>query len=639
VSPLPVLQAAGRGTDQMHFVRAHREIEAAHNQPSLQGQAVDLLEYREDLLRGFRQIYRLCLAEAKTLLAGPIWAFAGDPIRVILRATRTYAHVLAESTHPDLLRDALARDRFFDHLWVQAVEQPQLKPLIAYERDALHAGDIPLFHSRPDTRDLWTADGRCLPDFLVAPSLETVKARLGSLSEADLARQSWIIEAALVTRSMGEPSGSGISLLAPTKVQATPARLIRAACAVGDRLGTLALPGAPGITWLGVNYVDEREWRLARAGLDLYNGGSGIAFFLAYLGALTGSEHYTDLARAALVHLRAQVHERSPFVQAPGGYSGWGSLLYLSAHLGVLWQEDALLEEAATYAALVPDLLVKDQALDLIGGVAGTILCLLALYQAQPRQEVLEVAVRCGDWLLAQAAQCQPAHLLTQGAGTGPRPLTGLSHGAAGMALSLAKLAAVSKAPRFRAGALTALAYERSVFSQARQNWPDFRKQPPGREQFPQAEARADPSQERFTVAWCHGAPGIGLSRLAMLPSLDDEPTLRQEIASALGATLREGFGRNHSLCHGDLGNLETVLVASRVLDEPDSVEALTRLTAQILSSIEAQGWVTGVPLGVETPGLMTGLAGIGYELLRLAEPERVPSVLLLAPPLARHGP
>jgi lantibiotic modifying enzyme len=36
------------------------------------------------------------------------------------------------------------------------------------------------------------------------------------------------------------------------------------------------------------------------------------------------------------------------------------------------------------------------------------------------------------------------------------------------------------------------------------------------------------------------------------------------------------------------------------------------------------------MPLGAETPGLMTGLAGIGYGLLRLAEPERVSSVLLL---------
>jgi lantibiotic modifying enzyme len=53
-----------------------------------------------------------------------------------------------------------------------------------------------------------------------------------------------------------------------------------------------------------------------------------------------------------------------------------------------------------------------------------------------------------------------------------------------------------------------------------------------------------------------------------------------------------------------------------------------------LLESIEQQGWVTGIPQGVETPGLMVGIAGIGYALLRLAAPEQVPSVLLLEPPL-----
>jgi lantibiotic modifying enzyme len=35
----------------------------------------------------------------------------------------------------------------------------------------------------------------------------------------------------------------------------------------------------------------------------------------------------------------------------------------------------------------------------------------------------------------------------------------------------------------------------------------------------------------------------------------------------------------------------------------------------------------------VETPDLMVGLAGIGYELLRLAEPSVVPALLTLEPP------
>lgn len=52
-----------------------------------------------------------------------------------------------------------------------------------------------------------------------------------------------------------------------------------------------------------------------------------------------------------------------------------------------------------------------------------------------------------------------------------------------------------------------------------------------------------------------------------------------------------------------------------------------------LLDSIENAGSVMHTPLNIETPGLMTGLAGIEYELLRLAKPGRVPSVLQLAPP------
>ena len=84
---------------------------------------------------------------------------------------------------------------------------------------------------------------------------------------------------------------------------------------------------------------------------------------------------------------------------------------------------------------------------------------------------------------------------------------------------------------------------------------------------------------------------------------------------------------------HGDLGNLEFVWQANRILDDSRSASSVRRVGASILTSIETDGWRCGAPFGVETPGLMAGLAGIGYELLRLAEPDRVPSVLILEPP------
>ena len=193
------------------------------------------------------------------------------------------------------------------------------------------------------------------------------------------------------------------------------------------------------------------------------------------------------------------------------------------------------------------------------------------------------------------------------------------------MAWALLEAAALSGQERFRRAAQDAMAYERSLFSAEAGNWPDLR--PP---QTPGQEPRA--GQNRFMTAWCHGASGIGLARLQALQHLED-PEIRDEINTALKTTLVQGFGGTHCLCHGDLGNLELVLQAASALSDHPCHAYIGELCSGVVQSIERHGWLCAVPLQVETPGLMLGLAGIGYGLLRLAEPDRVPSVLLLEPP------
>ncbi len=86
-------------------------------------------------------------------------------------------------------------------------------------------------------------------------------------------------------------------------------------------------------------------------------------------------------------------------------------------------------------------------------------------------------------------------------------------------------------------------------------------------------------------------------------------------------------------MCHGDLGNLEILALAAEILGTPGLADRVGRLTGGVLASIHEHGWRYGL-LGLgEVPGLMLGLAGIGYGLLRLGAPERVPSVLRLALP------
>ncbi|HYO13128.1 MAG TPA: lanthionine synthetase LanC family protein, partial [Thermoanaerobaculia bacterium] len=210
----------------------------------------------------------------------------------------------------------------------------------------------------------------------------------------------------------------------------------------------------------------------------------------------------------------------------------------------------------------------------------------------------------------------------------GELPWGGLAHGNAGYALSLLRLAAATGDPRFRAAARDAMAYERSLFNPEVGNWRDMRS-------LEALRIAVRIEDEIYMTAWCHGSTGIGLARLAGLPLADDAET-RAEIEAALADTLKNGFGQNHSLCHGDLGNLDLLAEAARLLDETRWRPEVERLAASILDCMDERGWLCGVALGVQTPGLMTGLAGIGYGLLRLADPVRVPSVLVLEAPRSR---
>ncbi|MBA2395945.1 MAG: type 2 lantipeptide synthetase LanM, partial [Ktedonobacteraceae bacterium] len=454
--------------------------------------------------------------------------------------------------------------------------------------------------------------------FFTESGLELVIKRIHQLSEEDLERQSWIIQASFTSMILGTDQATHKTLhLQPSKNGVTQERLLTAAQHVGDRLSKLALTTSETAAWLGVNAVKEREWQLTVAEEDLYSGASGIVLFLAYLGTITGKEQYTTLAHLALTTTRHFIAQKKQFSQfnGIGTFSGMGSAIYLLSHLGTLWHEPALYAEAEEIVKLLPAVIAREKIFDVVGGSAGCIAALCSLYAVAPSDTILTCAALCGDHLLACA---QP---MEKGIGwsikDGDPPLAGFSHGAAGIALNLLRLFKLTQEQRFQQGARAAIDYERSLFSPKAQNWPDLRP----------VSNSAQPSQQYMT-AWCHGAAGIGLARLGGLEILDT-PEIRQEINIAIQTTLRDGFGLNHSLCHGDLGNLDVLLVAAHALNKPEYTQAANRLSAMLLDSIDRQGWVTGVPLGIETPGLMVGLSGIGYELLRLAAPEQVPSVLL----------
>jgi lantibiotic modifying enzyme len=255
-----------------------------------------------------------------------------------------------------------------------------------------------------------------------------------------------------------------------------------------------------------------------------------------------------------------------------------------------------------------------------VGGCAGCIGGLLALDKVSPSDKVLAACVECGERLLARV---QP---LDKGLGwfdgsKAERPMTGFAHGSAGIAWALLELAARTGNEKYRATALEAIRYESSRYSAKTGNW------------------AADGSAPEMTslkaitpsMAWCYGAPGIGMARVSAMKHTSD-PVVRRDFERALQTTIDHAPGANHSICHGDLGNLDFLVLASQATGNRELSQRVDELTDQIIASIKKYGWLCGVPLGIESPGLMNGLAGICYGLLRLADPDHVPSVLTLSP-------
>jgi len=633
-TPVPILRLAEAGSDEMKFSSERVPLPASQHRPRLHGQDVDTLEYRDSIISGFISAYRLLLAHRDELVQEILPRFAHDEVRCLLRQTQIYSKLLADCFHPSVLRDALECDRLFDRLWINVEQKPHLARVIVAERADLWAGDVPMFMAYPESRDLFTSTGERISEFFATPSLEMAKQRVGRFSERDMEKQIWIIQASFSSMAhKGDQTAKRGLQLHPSHTEMSHDRLIAAACAIGDRLERLAEYQEDMVGWLDITVtsVNERGWDLLPTGLDLYSGLPGLAFFLSYLGLLTGEQRYTALAQAALKTMRSQIIQRKAegTLGRIGVFGGVSSCIYVLSHLGTLWNDSMLYREAEELVALLPEAIGQDVFFDVIGGAAGCIAALLSLYAVAPSQATLEVALQCGDHLIASA---QP-----QATGIGwsseiaETPLAGFSHGNAGIALCLLQLFAVSGEERFRQTALEAIAYERSLFSPEKQNWPDLRPSSVLR-----AKGDGEDDAVSYMAAWCHGAPGIALARLGSLSVLQDAE-VNAEIDAALRTTIAQGFGRNHSLCHGDMGNLDILLSATQLLANPRYIEGIQevvqRIAPMLLDSIETRRWISGVPHGIETPGLMVGLAGIGYVLLRLAAPEGMPSVLLLAPP------
>jgi type 2 lantibiotic biosynthesis protein LanM len=375
--------------------------------------------------------------------------------------------------------------------------------------------------------------------------------------------------------------------------------------------------------WIGLDWLAGSDvGQLVPLGPDLYNGVGGIALFLAAYAKQFQDENAKELAMKSLASLRQQIYAPTAARWARslglGGASGLGSVLYTLTHASVLLDDPALLEDAMQVSRLFTDELIDaDQTLDVIAGSAGGILSLLALYRHTQSKEVLAKAIRCGEHLLKTPRVGEEGRRSWIGLGMGESILNGISHGASGFELALRSLSIASGRQDFMEAAKECYAFEVSNYDSEEHNWPDLREDEDGK------------PMRAWVCQWCHGAPGIGLSRIGSVKFGADLNPVEEDIKNAAVCVKNNWPNRVDTLCCGTLGAIEFLNEAGQLLSDQNIASLANQRLAEIFSVRQETGdysWTVG---GTEfNLGLFRGISGVGYTLLRRLNPN-LPNVLI----------
>ncbi|HET9040945.1 MAG TPA: lanthionine synthetase LanC family protein [Gemmatimonadales bacterium] len=398
---------------------------------------------------------------------------------------------------------------------------------------------------------------------------------------------------------------------------------------IADHLCDTAFRYGDQCTWMGMTQdtedgSDQVDFTYGTLGPDLYGGSSGVALFLSQAFRQAGERRWRDTALAGIAHALDRLDTIPPPAQA-GFYTGHVGVAYAAALIGRALERGDLEARAVAVLDCLGGAADGELVVDLVSGGTGAIAPLLALAVRLDRPALGDLAMRLGRRTVAAATRSDDGWSwpVTAGAIDAARALTGLAHGAAGIGWSLLELGVATGAGEMIEAAHQAFRYENRWFRPAEDNWPDFREE--------------DGDDAPACVAWCHGAPGIGLTRLRAV-ELGVE-AYRADAEAAMRTTRSSLADRDcwidgdFSLCHGHSGLGEILRYASRVLGRPESDELVWEAAAAGAARFadEPASWPCGVRQG-SNPSLMIGLAGIGHFFLGLTDPA-LPSVLLVRPP------
>lgn len=621
-SPFKSYVIKNRNTANIKVVRENMEIEPEKNNPVLQGNIQKSENFINEIVNGFENCYIVLLKNKNEYIEWIKKNFTNCINRLIFRPTRDYTQLLNTSYHPDLLRNSEDRIIFFSRIFSNFDEK--YYKIVTSEFSSLINSEVPCFKCKVNSRNLYDMNENEYCDYLDKTPLELVYNRINSFSNNDLSLQLQFIKIAFEGKNSDyHKDETSINFTEDNnlEIDIDNNKYIDLAIKIGNYIldnSIIDKTGDKNRTWVSAILTGRNEVGIGinSIGDDLYNGNSGVALFLTYLGYITGKYNYIEAASEAIETRRNFIDNvKEVYPYSIGAFNGLSGAIYVFDKLITYGKRESDKEYLEKYVKYLDEIVFMDKQYDLIGGSLGCIAVLLPIIKSNRYKNLNTIMKSIVNKCCINLINGKEKAGISGISWGNITKSTGFSHGNAGVIAYLSRVLQeewLENKYEIENIIQEALKFERSLYIDKENNW--FK----------------DDKKDQISYGWCHGAPGILLSKcLAKEFRLNDEKW-DEELMAALITTKIKSFGNNPSLCHGDLGNLEILYIASKILNDYKLEKSCKLNFNKIYETIIKERWKGKSFRGVDSYSLMVGLSGFGYSLLRFSELEKIPSLLWL---------
>ncbi|WAM33129.1 type 2 lanthipeptide synthetase LanM family protein [Caldicellulosiruptor morganii] len=617
-APFHSLFVNNYNTDEIKIEYDYAIIKPKSNNPIMKGKRIKSSEYVNEIINGFVNTYKWILKNKNKYIKKVREIFQNCKCRVIFKPTSIYAQLLATSYHPDLLRNSIDRKVFLHRIGLVPYEEE--KRIVLSEIEDMLNGDVPYFTTFLNCNSIINSKGEKIEPCYKQTPLDYVIKKIESMNEKDLERQVALINMSYlnkVTYDMGYHTNIRFKTCNNIK-KFDKQKFLDIAKKIGDLILEKSIMGKRNgkneRSWIGSIGIDDKFYFITDVGYDLYSGNSGIALFLAFLGAITGSKKYKLAAIEAMVPVISYIENLGKVsnskINRIGAFSGVCGYFYALFHIGKCLDIKEFLDIVYGKIGILSKAELITENHDIISGLSGTLGVLLSIYdktaEEKIREELLSICTKILYAINEKSNKCK------EGITWGEEGYVGYSHGNAGVTSQLIRLFYINHNSNIIDLIRLSLTYERNMFDKRNNNW------------------RRSLLEDGFSFGWCHGAPGILLSRINLIEKGYHDDYCFEEIKKAIEITKKYAFGKDYCLCHGDIGNLRILYYAAKVLkDEELKISCLATLN-EFLDRYFMGRWCNGEFNKIENYGLMTGLSGVGYAFLQFCEYVQMPEILCL---------